>query len=108
MQRYLPAKVVNQTDKCDELQSNISKKWNKTRNFSQDTLRVTKTFFDLLGGELGSSSVEDWYRVTREVICAHGGRWVVEGGVWELLCQAYPDVPWRRWEWKPVPKGYWD
>src|SRR4051812_48005685 len=33
-----------------------------------------KTFFDWLGNHLGYTALDDWYKITAEVICDFGGR----------------------------------
>jgi hypothetical protein len=53
---------------------------------------------------------EQWYDVSSTKWREMGADALLEandGSPWRVLCNAYPDYPWKAWLFGSVPKGYW-
>lgn len=67
-------------------------------------------FFDWLGNQLGYSTKDDWYKVTKEDVLSRGGKKVLScynDSPIQALQTVYPEHSWIVWKFNRVPHGYW-
>src|SRR5258707_355737 len=69
-----------------------------------------KQFFDRMGTQLGHTTMEDWYNVTKEDIYKNGGGGpptsYYRGSPSPALSSVYPQHKWILGKFKSVPKCY--
>src|SRR4051812_45770383 len=69
-------------------------------------------FFDRPGTQLGYKEMDDWYGVSAESICKHGGDGLLithyNGSPSQALQAVYPEHDWMMWRFGKKPKGFWD
>jgi hypothetical protein len=69
-----------------------------------------KQFLDRLGKKLNFQKIEDWYNLTQKDLGNDCKISILPyyGSIPQLLKQVYAEHSWNTWEFKQVPKGYWE
>jgi hypothetical protein len=66
-------------------------------------------FFDWLGDQLGIKSMDDWYSISKEKICSHGGWRLLlyyQDSPQRALKDVYPNHKWLPWKFQKIPWGF--
>lgn len=69
-----------------------------------------KDFLDWSGKELGHKEWHDWYKVTMNQICEHGGQELLllyGNSPAKALQNVYPQHNWECWKFHLLPRGFW-
>jgi hypothetical protein len=77
--------------------------WNSFKN--------QKKFMDWLGKQLGFIALEDWYKLTTEIIEQFRGSGLLQkynGSIQKTIESIFPEHSWIVWKFRQVPKGFWN
>ena len=80
------------------------------RNFSSETAKSHRIFFENLSKELKLSNWEDWYKVKRKDIESKGVHPVLvhyDNSHIEALIQLFPQNDWKVWKFNQVSPSFW-
>jgi hypothetical protein len=66
-------------------------------------------FLDKLRKSIEVREMEEWYSLTVEEMCKHGGRDIVAkyGSPLQFMRSVLPGYDWIPWKFRQVPKGFW-
>src|SRR4051812_5974326 len=70
-----------------------------------------KTYLDWLGKKLDYRDMNDWYKLTSDIVVQNHGNGLIQrynDSPSAALKEIYPDHDWLPWKFSIVPKGFWD
>lgn len=73
---------------------------------------LQRKFFNWLGAQLGYKTMDDWYNITLQGICKHGGYGLLSvyygNSTLKALQGVYPEHNWVPWKFGYSPQGFWE
>jgi len=89
----------------------LSKNYQQAPHGFWDVKQNHKVYCDWPGEQLGNTSMDDWYKITREDISKYGGSTILHefsASPSKVLQSAYPEHEWMLWRFTKTPFGYWE